>query len=378
MINPARVNMMRVFGENWWEAWRVIATRRFRAWGINTTGVGVVNFTGERVEDFLRLSRLPYAVTLKRFPKTEHAIFLDFPDVFSPEYAENSRTFARRELAPLARDPGMIGYFINNEPEWMFKEDCCIAHELLVREEPLYTRRHLLRWLQGRYAGIEELNRAWGLSLPAWESLLSPLPRQTVLSDRAQRELQEYEQLLMLAFGQIPLDACRQVDPHHLCLGLRHGGFSEKMVAGSAIFDVFSFNCYDRSPAQRLDMARRSGKPVIIGEWHIGGQETGLMRTALLSCETQEDRARACRQYLEEAAACPWCVAAHYFEYNDQSLLGRFDGEHMSHGLIDCANRPYPAMARMLEETSAGLYDVLTGRKAPYTAPSLRWLEPHW
>ncbi|MDY4138888.1 MAG: hypothetical protein SOY30_06090 [Eubacteriales bacterium] len=54
----------------------------------------------------------------------------------------------------------MIGYFINNEPEWMFKEDCCIAHELLVQEEPLYTRRHLLRWLQDRYAGIEELNRA--------------------------------------------------------------------------------------------------------------------------------------------------------------------------------------------------------------------------
>ena len=326
------------------------------------------------MEDFLRLSRLPYAVTLKRFPKTEHYICLDFPDVFSPEYAENSRTFARRELSPMARDPGMIGYFINNEPEWMFKEDCCIAHELLVREEPLYTRRHLLRWLQDRYAGIEELNRAWGLSLHAWESLLSPLPRQTVLSDRAQRELQEYEQLLMLAFGQIPLDACRQVDPHHLCLGLRHGGFSEKMVAGSAIFDVFSFNCYDRSPVQRLDMARRSGKPVIIGEWHIGGQETGLMRTALLSCETQEGRARACRQYLEAAAACPWCVGAHYFEYNDQSLLGRFDGEHMSHGLIDCANRPYPAMARMLEETSAGLYDVLTGRKAPIPhRPSAGW-----
>ena len=71
-------------------------------------------------------------------------------------------------------------------------------------------------------------------------------------------------------------------------------------------------------------------------------------------------------------------MGAHYFEYNEQSLLGRFDGEHMSHGLIDCANRPYPAMARMLEETSAGLYDVLTGRKAPYTVPSLRWLEPHW
>src|SRR5690606_29977259 len=152
------------------------------------------------------------------------------------------------------------------------------------------------------------------------------------LSDTAWEDLRAYEQVLILAFGEIPLKACRAVDPHHLCLGLRHGGFSEKVVDGSAIFDVFSFNCYRHSPAEMLNLAKRADKPVLIGEWHFGGQEVGLLRTALQSCVSQEERAKAYQQFLEEAAACPWCVGAHYFEYNDQSLLGRFDGEHMAHG----------------------------------------------
>ena len=377
MINPARVNMIRTFGDDWWDAWRTLATHRFRQWGLNTTGVGIVNFDDERVEDFLRLSRLPYAVTLKRFPVTEQFIFRDFPDVFSDEYARRSEEFALRELKPLAGDPYLVGYFLHNEPEWMFQFDDCVAWELLVREAPLQSRRHMTAWLQARYGDIHALNRAWGTALPGWEALAEPLPRSMALSEAAWRDLREYEQVLILAFGQIPLEACRRVDAHHLCLGLRHGGFTDKVVDGSAIFDVFSFNCYRHSAKDMLAMARRADRPVLIGEWHFGGQEVGLTRTALQSCVSQEERGKAYRQFLEEAAACPWCVGAHYFEYNDQSLLGRFDGEAMAHGLIDCTNRPYPAMAWAMARTSDELYDVLTGRREPFRA-DIQYLSPHW
>ncbi|MBQ8081749.1 MAG: beta-galactosidase [Clostridia bacterium] len=378
MFNPARANMIRVFGKDWWEAWRRINTRRFRKWGFNTTGIGIVNFIDERAEDYLRLSQMPYVVTLKRFPTTEHFIFRDFPDVFSPEYAENSRVFAENELGPLANDPYLVGYFLHNEPEWLFQGDYCVALELLRKEEPLVTRRHMANWLKERYHTVEALNAAWDTRFAAWEELEQPVSRLMPLSDRAMKDLAEYEQVLILAFGQIPLEACRRVDAHHLCLGLRHGGaFSEKSVDGSAIFDVFSFNCYKPSALPRLEKIRRLDKPTIIGEWHFGGADCGLYRTALLSCVSQEERGKAYRRYLEEAASCPWCVGAHYFEYNDQTVMGRFDGEHMEHGLIDCTNRPYPEMEKAIMATSDVLYEVHAGERPPYQEP-FQLLDPHW
>ena len=377
MLNMARVNMIRVFGSAWWEAWRSIAAHRFRQWGLNTTGVGIANFTDERVEDFLSISRIPYTVTLKRFPVTEHFIFRDFPDVFSPEYAENCAKFAVNELGPLAGDPYLLGYFLHNEPEWMFQSDYCVAYELLVKEEPLRSRRNMMEWLKAKYGSPAALNDAWGIRVSAWDDLLVPLPRGLSLSDTAWEDLNAYEQVLILAFGQLPMDACRKVDAHHLCLGLRHGGFSEKVIDASAIFDVFSFNCYRHSAMGMLNAVQRINKPVIIGEWHFGGQEVGLLRTALQSCENQEERGKAYQAFLQEAAACPWCTGAHYFEYNDQSLLGRFDGEHMAHGLIDCTNKPYPAMAEAITNTSSVLYGVLAGQREAFREP-VKYLDPHW
>jgi hypothetical protein len=377
MFNPARANMMRVFGENWWEAWRTITTRRFLDWGINTTGVGIVNFIDERLEDFLKLSKLPYVVTLKRFPVTKHFIFRDFPDVFSEEYEVNSTVFANNELKPMADDAYLLGYFLHNEPEWLFQSDCNIAYELLVKNEPLNSRRHMKQWLMERYESIENLNAAWDTEFTSFDAFLSPVSREMKLSNKAWEDLLEYEQVLILAFAEIPLKACRKVDEHHLCLGLRYSTMQEKVVGVSNIFDVLSFNCYARSAVPKLDMATPLNKPAIIGEWHFGGQEIGLLRTALISCTTQEERAKAYKKFLQEAAAHPMCVGAHYFEYNDQTLMGRFDGEHMAHGVIDCTNKPYPALAKAISDTSDVLFDVLTGNQEPFDA-EIEWLVPKW
>ena len=377
MFNPARANMIRVFGDNWWEAWRAIAVRRFQDWGVNTTGVGIVNFIDERLEDFLRLSQLPYAVTLKRFPVTEHFIFRDFPDVFAPEYAANSRTFAANELARYSQDPYLIGYFLHNEPEWMFQLDCCLAWELLVKDEPLSSRRHLADWLRQRYADVAALNAAWGTALPSFEHLLEPLPRSTVLSEHGQADLQEYEQLLIDAFGRIPMAACREVAPHHLCLGLRYSHMNDKILQSCKMFDVLSFNCYSKHPEDSLAIARAAGKPMLIGEWHFGGPDNGLLRTALLSAASQEERGKAYKRYLQTVAADPGCVGAHYFEYNNQTLMGRFDGEHMAHGLIDCTNLPYPHMVAAIKDCSGNLYDIMTGARPPYNEP-IEYLTPAW
>lgn len=377
MYNPARGNMIRIFGEKWWDAWRLIATRRFHEWGINTTGVGIVNFTDEHCDDFLRMSNLPYVVTLKRFPTTKNFIFRDFPDVFSNEYIENSKIFAENELGPHANNHNLIGYFLHNEPEWMFESDCNIAWELLVENKPLKSRENMMTWLKERYGDIESFNASWGLDLNSFERLLRPLDRNTVLSDRGWKDLEEYEQILIDRFGSIPMSACKKISPNHLCLGMRYAQMNQKVLMSCKVFDVVSFNCYSKTPEKYFDLARVTEKPMIIGEWHFGAPDSGLLRTGILGAVSQEERAKAYRRYCEISAADPNCVGIHYFEYNNQTLMGRFDGEHAAHGIIDCCNLPYPLMVEAMKISSSNLYSVMTGQKAPYDGP-VRYLEKAW
>ena len=90
---------------------------------------------------------------------------------------------------------------------------------------------------------------------------------------------------------------------------------------------------------------------------YIGGGDGGLLSCGLLAAATQSERAEACQFYMQTAMSSPSCVGLHYFEMNDQPLLGRFDGECMQHGVIDICNRPYPEMAQMFERVAADMYE---------------------
>lgn len=59
------------------------------------------------------------------------------------------------------------------------------------------------------------------------------------------------------------------------------------------------------------------------------------------------------------------CVGIHYFEMNDQPLLGRFDGENMAHGAIDVCNRPYKELIEHFKSTAAKMYELCDGQAPP-------------
>lgn len=163
--------------------------------------------------------------------------------------------------------------------------------------------------------------------------------------------------------------ACRRADPNHLNLGMRWAGVPpEWAIAGMRTFDVFSLNCYleklprDQS-AKIHDMLKR---PVMIGEWHFGALDVGLPASGIGRLSNQSARARAYRVYLEDAAANPHCVGAHWFTLYDQSALGRFDGENYNIGFLDICHRPYDELCRAAILTHERLYDVAAQRVQPY------------
>jgi len=106
--------------------------------------------------------------------------------------------------------------------------------------------------------------------------------------------------------------------------------------------------------------------PVMVGEWHFGALDVGLPASGIGHVKTQDDRGRAYRVYLEDAARKPWCVGVHYFILYDQSALGRFDGECYNIGFLDVCNRPYELLCRAARASHERVYDLALGKVEPF------------
>jgi len=238
-----------------------------------------------------------------------------------------------------------------------------IAERLLGTENTCASKGVLIDFLRERYGDdIAALNAAWKLALDSFADLHRPIADADRLSESSARDLADFRNILIEKYVAVPTDALKAIVPDALNLGMRYASVSEDDFAGDTLFDMFSFNCYGRDPAARLDLAQRCTEmPVIVGEWHIGGSDTGLLSNALVNATTQVERGKACANYMQIALGYAQCLGIHYFEFNDQPLLGRFDGENMQHGLIDVCNQPHTACVERMAAVAEQMYAILNG-----------------
>jgi len=190
-----------------------------------------------------------------------------------------------------------------------------------------------------------------------------------VLSPEAQADLSAFSVVMVDRYFRTLSRACKAVDPNHLNLGMRWQGVPpDWAVEGMKTFDVYSLNCYqEKLPRDRAERIHEMLKmPVLIGEWHFGALDAGLPASGIGHLRNQADRARAYRVYLEDAAANPYCVGAHWFTLYDQSALGRFDGENYNIGFLDICHRPYEELSRGAIVSHERMYDLASGRVQPY------------
>lgn len=345
-------NLKKVFGEKWYDAWSSVTARRLREWGTNT----VACWSDRR---FIESSDMPYVHILNGFPRTEKYIFRDFPDVFDPNYALESEKWAR-QLSPLADDPFMIGYFMCNEPMWAFVNELDIAKMTLESSDSFYSKTRLTDILKNKYEAIEKLNSVWGTDFADFDELRRGGYR---LSEASKADTQMLSAEMIREFVRVPALALRKSDPNHLNLGMRYAWLSSAaLAAGKEYFDVFSFNCYRHDPLPSIErMVEMVQMPVMIGEFHFGATDRGLDATGIQAVANQTDRAKAYRYYMHRCASHPYCLGAHYFQYADQSYLGRFDGENYQIGMVDVCHRPYEEFIQGVTQANSEVYDVRMG-----------------
>jgi len=293
--------------------------RRLDAWGMNTGGQGRPN------------------IVMIRWPQTPATTFLGVADVYAGEFARGIDQAASTQCTARKDDPLVIGYFIGNEPPWGDRESEVVDMIL---------------------AGPDTATKA---------KLKESLAQGDTRKRRKEFVIAAFEKYLDLA-----CTAVRKYDPNHLILGIRYGGKPAPEVLRLArVFDVCSINVYEYEPTKQLENAYRlSGRPVLIGEFHLGVPENGL-GSGLVQAKDQTERGLGYRYYVEQAVSLPYSLGAHWFAWRDEPVLGRMDGENYNIGFVDVTDRAYPELVEAAITTHKRLLAIHSGQTLPLSRKPL-------
>ncbi|MDB4584121.1 beta-galactosidase [Draconibacterium sp.] len=358
LVDFYKTNLIRIFGKDWREKWEVITTGQIKTFGINT----IANWSDV---EYARKAKIPYVLPLGSFPSTEVKLFRDFPDVFAEEYSANAKQFAN-QLNTYKNDPYLIGYFLRNEPHWAFGAHD-IAFEMFATNQPSQSKNFFAKWLTQQYSSIKDFNTNWNLQLANFEEITEKV-FDDYSSKKAKEDFWKFSEILVAKYVNVPCDEVEKVDPNHLNLGMRYAWMSSDLLykAGER-FDVFSINGYGNpGPPLTAEIAKISGKPVMIGEFHFGATDRGLPATGIQGALSQSERAKAYRYYIEQGLARPELIGMHYFQWLDQPIFGRFDGENYNIGLMDICNQPYDELTRAAKLTHLRMYEIANGDEKPF------------
>jgi len=319
---------------------------RMDYWGMNTMG----SWSG------LRANPRPY-MTYTRAGGTTNIFGL--VDIYVPGFKERVEESIQANLERSKGDKMLIGYFIGNEPSFCNQENR-LAELIMEANDTIPLKQAYLAYI-GKHGGASsENNKAF-----------------------AYVTFREYVGIIC--------SATRKYDSNHLILGIRFGrGVPAKEVLSISkeYFDVYSFNDYGMNPMEENnvnygtmtveapiassatrnifdEIYKATGLPMIIGEYHFGTTDRGLGES-LVRVNSQEERGIAFRNYSDKAFSHPALIGLSWFQWNDQELFGRGDGENYNIGLVDITDRPYPHMVEAIRSVARDCYEIHRGTRPPY------------
>ena len=148
----------------------------------------------------------------------------------------------------------------------------------------------------------------------------------------------------------------REELPNHLYLGCRIAWGTDVIYRAAARHcDVVSVNIYNRRPVKDLPPDAED-KPMINGEFHFGAFDRGMFHTGLVATRDQDERAQCYRDFVNACLDHPRFVGTHWFQWQDQALTGRGDGENYQIGFLNVADVPYPELVQAARDVASTMY----------------------
>ncbi|GAB1855419.1 hypothetical protein MHTCC0001_02530 [Flavobacteriaceae bacterium MHTCC 0001] len=349
-FNFYKANLYKTYGDNWLEKFSEITHKRFKSWGLNTIG-----FVSEK--STIAQQKTPYvgSIWIRNTPKIEgsQGFWGKFHDVFDPKFREIVKTSMQAQKFG-ANDPWCIGYFVDNELAWGAKGSLAMGTLKSPATQP--AKQEFVKDLQAKYVTIKALNTVWGTTHKDWDALLqtTEIPDKT----KAAEDIVAFYEKIADTYFRILKEELNIIAPNQNYLGCRFAWANNDVVltAASKYMDVMSFNKYEYS-VEDVGLPEGVDKPIMIGEFHFGALDRGSFHVGIKEAKDQSERGDMYQDYIQGALRNPLIVGAHWFQYLDEPLTGRFDGENYNVGLIDICNNPYEELVSKIRETTYGMYN---------------------
>ena len=345
----AKANARRKYGPDWERECAERAHARMRAWGLNTMAA----WSSVPIRE---MRRTPYTAKFNtRGPAIEGSSgwWGKLRDPFAPEFASNVCASAAEAAALSGDDPWCVGWFVDNELSWG-SDDREIGRAVLRSPATQPAKLAARDLLAAKYGSAGALDAAWGTGYGSWEGFLAA----TNLPDEARcgPDLESIHRAAVARYFQTVRDAVKAVAPNRLYLGCRIAWGRDVVYEECAKYaDVVSVNAYGRPPMRDLPPTAED-KPMLSGEFHFGALDRGMFHTGLVAVRDQDERADAYRAYVGACLDHPRYVGAHWFQWMDQPLTGRGDGENYQIGFVTVTDAPYPELVRAARDTAATMY----------------------
>lgn len=338
-----KLNMCRKWGVDYKDKMIERAVRRLKSWNVNT----IANWSNQEV---INTRKVPYTAVIH----TQYGHFIQDP--FSPDFQKGLEKAVENSSA--RNDEWCIGYFVDNELGW--GNDTYLATLTLQGRYP-YAKQEFQKRMMEKYTSLAELNTVWGSNFATWDDWM----KNDSCYAGAKEDLIDFTRHMANAYFCSVKDALKNKAPHKLYLGCRFnygdyaGNAGQRWIVDIAAryCDIVSFNRYNYS-AYSLRPSEKMDFPMIIGEFHFGGLDHGLLHGGLRYGGNQQNRADLYKHYVQDAVQNPWIVGTHWFQYNDQAVTGRGDGENYQIGFVNVYDSPNWELVRAARTVGETMYEL--------------------
>ncbi|MFG0291449.1 MAG: beta-galactosidase [Rhodopirellula sp. JB044] len=356
-------NLHRRFGAQWPARFADQAHDRLRDWGLNTMAA----WSDPAITS---LKRTPYTA----FCRLEGATMIAgstsnwqrFVDVYSSDFPEVVDS-ALQTVSQSFDDPWCIGIFVDNELS--FGEDYSLADGVLRSPATQPAKIEFCDWLKEKYLDIDALNQAWKTQYADWDSFLHsmqwPAGKANADDSPSLADRRVFSERLVDRYFSTIANRLHHLAPGRLYLGCRFFWMNDSALRIAAKHcDVISINHYHYL-TDNLALPDGIDKPVVIGEFHFGATDRGMLHPTHLPADDQADRASKYEAYVTSALKHPAIVGTHWFQYVDMPVTGRGDGENANVGLVTITNTPYRELTDAIAHMGESMYELRSGKTNP-------------